>query len=328
MRNRREPELVRDLEGWRDWGPEEIREDLDRRTLAREIDMRHQWERRHDGPSEREEAGPSYTGRAGRPPHEPGEYRRGGWREGRRWSRGWEGWQDRPPYHQTPPWEREARGTGGFGGYGGGPYGGSYGGFGPGEADEYPPSGVRGGITGAGSAAGGYGLAQGWREDRMRMREGARRRRPWPSEGPLVRDLMTLDPKVVSPDASVRDAARVMRAEDAGIVPVCHEGRILGVITDRDLTVRVLANGRDPTAVQVSEVMSGDVQVVTPDDLLVDAVRIMGEEHVRRLPVVDRDDRIVGILSMTDVAREAEIDYALQEALDQIASRRSFWSRW
>lgn len=158
--------------------------------------------------------------------------------------------------------------------------------------------------------------------------EEMRERRPWPSEGPLVRDLMTLDPKVVSPEASVRDAARLMREEDAGIVPVCYEGRILGVITDRDLTVRVLANGRDPSSVRVSEVMSGDVQVVTPDDLLVDAIRIMGEEHVRRVPVVDRDDRIVGILSMTDVAREAEIDYALQEALDQIASRRSFWSRW
>src|SRR5690606_29273702 len=121
---------------------------------------------------------------------------------------------------------------------------------------------------------------------------------------------------------------RLMRDEDAGIVPVCQDGRILGVVTDRDLAVRFLAEGGDPDRVPVSEIMTGDVQVAMPDDLLVDAIRVMGEEHVRRLPVVDRDDRIIGILSMTDVAREAEVDYAPQDALDRIASRRSFWSRW
>jgi CBS domain-containing protein len=119
-----------------------------------------------------------------------------------------------------------------------------------------------------------------------------------------------------------------MREEDAGIIPVCYDGRVLGVVTDRDLTVRVLAEGRDPANTRVSDVMSSDVQVCTPDDRLVDAIRIIGEENVRRLPVVDRDDRLVGILSMTDVAREAEVDFALQEALDRIASRRSFWTRW
>lgn len=291
----RDPEMVRGLEGWREWGPEEIREDLGRRTLEREIDRRHQWERR---------------GR-GRP--YPREGMRGRGREPWETSYGWE--------------EDEARR--GYGGYGGGRYSGSYQGMGPGEADTYPPAGVRGGPTGVGSTAGGFGLTPGWKRERIRMRtEGARQWRRWPIEGPLVRDLMTRAPRVVGPEATVREAARVMREEDAGILPVCQDGRILGVVTDRDLAVRFLADGGDPDRVPVSEIMSGDVQVAVPDDLLVDAIRVMGEEHVRRLPVVDRDDRIVGILSMTDVAREAEVDYALQDALDRIASRRSFWSRW
>lgn len=295
----REPEMVRGLEGWRDWGPDEIREDLNRRTAEREIDRRHQWERRP-----------------------------------RRWTRGygeegpWMRRRGREPWETTHRWEEEPERRG-YGGYGAGPYGGSYGGIGPGEADTYPPAGVHGGPTGVGSPGGAFGLTPGWKRERMRMRtEGARPWRRWPIEGPLVRDVMTRNPRVLPPDATVREAARLMRDEDAGIVPVCQDGRILGVVTDRDLAVRFLAEGGDPDRVPVSEIMTGDVQVAMPDDLLVDAVRVMGEEHVRRLPVVDRDDRIVGILSMTDVAREAEVDYALQDVLDRIASRRSFWSRW
>ena len=152
-------------------------------------------------------------------------------------------------------------------------------------------------------------------------------RRGWAREGPLVRDVMTRNPRSVGPDVTVVQAAKAMREEDAGIIPVTVDNRVIGVVTDRDLAMRVLAEDRDLNA-KVSQVMSEDVHVCTADDRLVDAVRVMGEENVRRLPVVDRDDRLLGILSMTDVAREAELDYALQEALEQLASRRSFWSRW
>lgn len=238
---------------------------------------------------------------------------------------------------------RHAEEGGGYGGYGAGEYGGSYGGMGPGPEGSYGAAGSWGGTSGAGSLMGTYGGASGWEPERMGMRpsafslhsmmmgergEAAARRRGWQREGPLVRDIMTRDPKTVGPDTSVREAARMMREEDAGIMPVCVDGRVIGVVTDRDLTTRVLSEGRDPNGTRVSEVMSEDVHVVTADDRITDAVRIMGEENVRRLPVVDRDDRIKGMLSMTDIAREAELDYALQEALEQIASRRSFWSRW
>jgi len=229
-----------------------------------------------------------------------------------------EGW---PPGRD---WERRHVGRG-YGGYGGGSYGGSYGGIGPGSAGSYHPGGSPGGISGTGSLMGGFGLTSGWEPDRM----GIRSRRPgWEGEGPLVGDLMTKDPQVVGPDASIRDAARVMREEDAGIVPVVLDGRVLGVITDRDLTVRVIAEGRDASSVKCREVMSENVETCSPKDRLVDVIRIMGEDNLRRMPVVGRDDRLQGIISMTDVAREAELDYALQEALEQIASRRSFWSKW
>lgn len=253
-----------------------------------------------------------------------------------------------------PEWSGEGRGGewgespappyrgGGYGGYGGGHYGGSYGGMGGGEADVYRPAGRHGGPTGAGSLAGSFGEVAGWEPERQNVRPGAfamhsmmvegrqpgpMPRRGWMPEGALVRDVMTRDPRTVAPDTSCREAARLMRDEDAGVMPVVENGRVVGIVTDRDLAMRIVAEGRD-TNTPVREVMSGDVHVCTPDDRLVDAVRIMGEENVRRLPVVDRDDRLRGMLSMTDVAREAEMDYALQEALEQIAARRSFWSRW
>lgn len=278
--------------------------------------------------------------------HEGG--REGGEWGGRRYFGGrfgrHEGWQGREYGRQGRAEGEDMPPRGGYGGYGGGGYGGSYGGMGPGEAGTYRPSGSEGGATGFGSMEGTYGLTAGWEPERMgvrrqgmtfqdalqesRRREGFRGSGRWEQEGATVRDLMTREPRVVEPEAPAREAARMMREEDAGIVPVVLDGRVLGVITDRDLTVRVLAEGRDPGLVKCREVMTGDVQTCHPDDRLTDAVRIMGEENVRRLPVVGRDGRLQGILSMTDVAREAELDYALQESLEQIASRRSFWSRW
>lgn len=238
---------------------------------------------------------------------------------------------------------RHAAEYGGYGGYGAGEYGGSYGGMGPGREGRYGAAGSWGGPSGAGSLSGTFGGASGWEPERMGMRPGAfalhsmmtgeaglreRRNRGWEREGPLVRDLMTRNVRTVSPDTPVCDVARMMRDEDAGIIPVVHDGRVLGVITDRDLATRVMAERKDINTTRASEVMSEDIHVCTPDDRLTEAVRMMGEENVRRLPVVDRDDRLKGMLSMTDVAREAEVDYALQEALEQIASKRSFWSRW
>jgi CBS domain-containing protein len=328
--------------------PGELREDLARRTGADEINRRHGWrggEYRGGGPGpepweRRGFAGPDWADR------EPdfGAARGGeaAWRrdEGRR---GEARFDERPYLEGNGGEERAAREegewderglpySGGYGGYGGGEYGGSYGGIGPGRTGTYPPS-TGPGFSGGGSMLGEAGNVSGWEENRemgpnstASMLDRATRR-GWAREGPLVRDLMTKNPRSVGPDESVVQAAKAMREEDAGIIPVTVDGRVIGVVTDRDLAMRVLAEGKGTDA-KVSEVMSEDVHVCTQDDRIVDAVRVMGEENVRRLPVVDRDDRLLGILSMTDVAREAELDYALQEALEQLASRRSFWSSW
>lgn len=120
-----------------------------------------------------------------------------------------------------------------------------------------------------------------------------------------IRDLMTENPSSCEPGTSVVEAAKVMAREDVGPVPVVDGGRLVGVVTDRDLVVRVLAEGRDPESTTVSEITSSDLVTVSPDDDLGQALQLLAEHQVRRLPVVD-GERLVGIVSQADVARHAD----------------------
>lgn len=120
-----------------------------------------------------------------------------------------------------------------------------------------------------------------------------------------IRDLMTENPSSCEPGTSVVEAAKVMAREDVGPVPVVDGGRLVGVVTDRDLVVRVLAEGRDPESTKVSEITSSDLVTVSPDDDLGQALQLLAEHQVRRLPVVD-GERLVGIVSQADVARHAD----------------------
>ena len=163
-------------------------------------------------------------------------------------------------------------------------------------------------------------------------RESARgevaRPRRWRREPVLARDVMTGNPNAVQPEASLREVARIMREENTGIVPVCDAGgKLLGVVTDRDIVMRTLANDVSPDQATARDVMTDDVEAVTPDEELRDVVHLMGEHQVRRIPVVERGDRLVGIISMADVATRADFDEDLQDALEDISARRSFWSR-
>ena len=138
---------------------------------------------------------------------------------------------------------------------------------------------------------------------------------------------MTRNPKSVKPTDTVEQVAQVMIDQDTGIVPVVDNDRLLGVITDRDIVVRLVGKGADLKSAQAREVMSDDVECVTEKDTLDDVLRLMGEHQIRRVPVVGRNDALVGIISMADLAREADVDEQLQQAFEEISSERAFWTR-
>ncbi|MBZ9645619.1 CBS domain-containing protein [Streptomyces sp. PSKA30] len=128
----------------------------------------------------------------------------------------------------------------------------------------------------------------------------------------MVRDVMTAPPVEVSPHAYVADVARRMRDEDIGAVVVTEDGHPRGLVTDRDLTVRILAEGGDVAGKRVQEACSAELVTVTPDDPVDRAVDLMREKAVRRLPVVDPErDCVVGIVSLGDLAVERDPDSAL-----------------
>ena len=118
-----------------------------------------------------------------------------------------------------------------------------------------------------------------------------------------IRDLMTVLPRTVRLGDSIVDAAKLMRGEDAGIAPIVDGDRLVGVITDRDIAIRVVAAGRDPDATKVEEIASWTLVTVDPDQELEEALRLMAEHEVRRLPVVEEDGRLVGIVAEAEVAR-------------------------
>jgi CBS domain-containing protein len=120
--------------------------------------------------------------------------------------------------------------------------------------------------------------------------------------GKSIRDVMTSEVRGCEPGATVVDAAKVMAQEDVGPVPVVEDGRLTGILTDRDIVVRVVADGRDPGATTVGEIASTDLVTVSPDDDLDTALKLLAENQVRRIPVVE-GDRLVGIVSQADVAR-------------------------
>jgi CBS domain-containing protein len=154
---------------------------------------------------------------------------------------------------------------------------------------------------------------------------------------------------VAERDTTLEEVARMMRDEDTGVIPVVEpgetdvdsvtevqrvpartattNGRLVGLITDRDIVIRALADGQDARSARAEEVMTTDLHTVRPNDRVIEAIRKMGDKQVRRLPVVDREGNLRGIISMADIALETEADRELGEALEEISSGSSFWNR-
>jgi CBS domain-containing protein len=153
-------------------------------------------------------------------------------------------------------------------------------------------------------------------------------RRRWQREPLTAREVMTRGVKTVRRDSPLREVAQIMKDEDCGVVPIVDErGALVGIITDRDMVIRAFTGGKTPDQLRAGDVMTDDVECVHPDEDIHSIIALMGKRQIRRIPVVERDDRVIGIISMGDIANRADYDEELQEALDRISSKRSFWSR-
>jgi CBS domain-containing protein len=132
-----------------------------------------------------------------------------------------------------------------------------------------------------------------------------------------VREAMTASVSSVSPSQSLADAADVMKREDVGSVPVVEEGRLAGIVTDRDIVTRAVAEQKNPQAVRVEEIASHDLVTVEPDQDLEEALALMARHKIRRLPVLE-GGRLVGMLAQADVALEAK-EKEVGEMVEQIS---------
>lgn len=132
-----------------------------------------------------------------------------------------------------------------------------------------------------------------------------------------VRDVMTSNPRTVSPDDSIQSAARIMKEEDTGVVPVVENGRLAGIVTDRDIVLRSVAVGAANDR-KVREICTSDLVFVKPDASTREAEKLMSERQVRRLPVVE-NDRLVGIVSLGDIAVKEGKDARTGDTLENIS---------
>ena len=133
-----------------------------------------------------------------------------------------------------------------------------------------------------------------------------------------VSDIITRDVETIGPDTTVKEAAQRMRSADIGSLPVCDGRRLIGMVTDRDITIRVTAEGRDAASTPVQEAMTPDVAFVFEDQDVQEAAKIMQERQIRRLPVISRDRQLVGILALGDLAVAGD-DRTSGDTLQQIS---------
>jgi CBS domain-containing protein len=136
--------------------------------------------------------------------------------------------------------------------------------------------------------------------------------------GKKIRELMSSNPCAIEADKPVAYAAEMMKREDVGLAPIVEGDRLVGTLTDRDIVTRVVAEGKDPKSVTVREVASTDLVTVDPQQDLDEALRLMAQHQVRRLPVVEEDGRLVGVVAQADVARQDD-DARTGEVVEEIS---------
>ena len=140
------------------------------------------------------------------------------------------------------------------------------------------------------------------------------------------REIMTSSVRTAAPRTPLREVAVMMRDGDVGSLPVVDGGRLVGIVTDRDIVVRAVAEGKDASA-PVSEAMTTEIFSVRPDDFVFEAIRLMGDKQVRRIPVVGESGELAGIIAMADIALEMEDEREIAETLEEISSGAGFWGK-
>ena len=163
------------------------------------------------------------------------------------------------------------------------------------------------------------------------------------------RDIMTRDLAIATRDTILGEVAQMMKQEDTGVIPVVEydasagngrseaerkyegrnyaRGRLIGLITDRDIVIRAVADNKDCASVRAEDIMSVDITTAHPNDRVVDVIRKMGDKQVRRIPVTNENGYLVGMISMADIALETRQDRELASALEDISKGSSFWNR-
>lgn len=140
------------------------------------------------------------------------------------------------------------------------------------------------------------------------------------------REIMTSNVKTATRDMTLQQVAGLMRDGDMGSIPVVEDGKLVGIVTDRDVVVRSVADGRNASS-EVANAMTTEIFSVRPDDFVFEAIRLMGDKQVRRVPVVNENGELAGIIAMADVALEMEDEREIAETLEEISSGASFWSK-
>jgi CBS domain-containing protein len=143
------------------------------------------------------------------------------------------------------------------------------------------------------------------------------------------REIMSNNVSTAKRDATLQDVAKLLRDNDIGILPIVEDGtnKLVGLVTDRDIVVRAVADGKSVISTNVGDVMTTELFSAKPDDFVFEAVRTMGDKQVRRVPIVDDEGILQGIVSMADVVLEMEDEKEIAETLEEISTGKAFWNK-
>lgn len=140
------------------------------------------------------------------------------------------------------------------------------------------------------------------------------------------KEIMTRDVTTATREMSLQDVAILMRDGDMGSLPVVEDGKLVGIVTDRDIVVRAVAENKSSDTI-IGEVMTTEVFSVKETDFVFEAIRLMGDKQVRRVPITNEQGELVGIIAMADVALETEDEREIAETLEEISSGAGFWKK-